>query len=1078
MKLLKLLLSTKVSFILIVVFAVAMGVATFIENDNGTAIAREVVYEAWWFEVILIWLAVNFISHIKKYKLFTAKRWPLGAFHIAFVIMILGAGVTRYFGNEGVIHIREGEIKHSYFSAGHFLQIAEAGNDKNLSYEKPMQLSSYKFKPQTVVVEMGNKSFNVKLEEYIQGAHKEYMPGKDTLLDVVLAFGGVREDHMLNKGENLPMGKMELSTGTAGKGDIRIFKEDTIWMVQSNKDMQIIEMSSQRMGMLRVGETLPLQMRSLYQVDSVAFLVKEIYEGKEIVYHADDHGGMASNQTDVVRIRVTDDAGNELMNNYAPLVSRDPQKHVFFANGEKYYLTYGPREEMLPFALQLRDFELERYPGSESPASYASEVQVIDHEASFPYRIFMNNVLDYKGFRFYQASYDTDEKGTILSVSQDRPGTYITYFSYTLLTIGMFFTFFVKGSRFSMLNRRLKSQAAKDAEKGAKASSEIEKGKVEKSGINRPKVFIPKASTLSILAILLSLFFGTGAYSQEPLPDVRHTIVPLEQAKGYGGLVVQDLDGRMKPLNTLANEITRKLSGRTAITVEQREGEVVLTAEQFLLAVQLDPVAYSSLPLIKVDPKKADAIFKAINIAPVNSVSFKDLLDPDGRYMLQDLVELANLLKPSERNEAHKELLKVDERFNVFYAILRGDFLKMFPNQEDTNNTWFTSNDHANFNGEDAHFVKNITPLYMSALGKGFVTANYNEANEVLSYIQLFQEKAGAAVYPENKILAAELFYNELNLGNRLFGFFWILGTLMLIFAIIKLFKTQKWLNISWSIGLVFAWLGLVLFTFHLGLRWYIAGRAPWSDGFEMLVFVAWCILFFGLLFEKKSHFTVPLGILFSGTLLFVAFLDWLNPEITNLMPVLHSYWLKIHVAVIVSGYAPLALAALLALLSLLLLIFKPETPSIKWWRSMQELSMVNEMAMTIGLFLLAVGTFLGGVWANESWGRYWAWDPKETWALISVMVYAFVLHLRLIPKLKNSLVLNIASLWAFSTIIMTSFGVNYYLSGLHSYASGDPVPIPEWIYWMVASLLIISRLAAIRYKKLSKKEQKSLLAV
>ena len=144
----------------------------------------------------------------------------------------------------------------------------------------------------------------------------------------------------------------------------------------------------------------------------------------------------------------------------------------------------------------------------------------------------------------------------------------------------------------------------------------------------------------------------------------------------------------------------------------------------------------------------------------------------------------------------------------------------------------------------------------------------------------------------------------------------------------------------------------------------------------------------------------------------------------------------------------------------------------------MQELSMVNEMSITIGLFLLAVGTFLGGVWANESWGRYWAWDPKETWALISIMVYAFVLHLRLIPKLKNSLVLNISSLWAFSAIIMTSFGVNYYLSGLHSYASGDPVPIPHWVYWMVAILLIITVLAIVRYRKLSRLEKKDLLAV
>lgn len=244
-----------------------------------------------------------------------------------------------------------------------------------------------------------------------------------------------------------------------------------------------------------------------------------------------------------------------------------------------------------------------------------------------------------------------------------------------------------------------------------------------------------------------------------------------------------------------------------------------------------------------------------------------------------------------------------------------------------------------------------------------------------------------------------------------------------------------------------------------------------------MLVFVAWGILFFSLVFSGKSKFTIPLGLLFSGTLLFVGFLDWLNPEITNLMPVLHSYWLKIHVAIIVSGYAPLALAAVLALLSLLLMVFKPKSPRSEWWNSLLELNVVNELALTVGLFLLTVGTFLGGVWANESWGRYWAWDPKETWALISIMVYAFVLHLRLVPTLKNALVFNLASLWAFSSIIMTSFGVNYYLSGLHSYAAGDPVPVPNWVYVATGILLIISLVAIFSFRNWTKPEKKRINA-
>ena len=232
-----------------------------------------------------------------------------------------------------------------------------------------------------------------------------------------------------------------------------------------------------------------------------------------------------------------------------------------------------------------------------------------------------------------------------------------------------------------------------------------------------------------------------------------------------------------------------------------------------------------------------------------------------------------------------------------------------------------------------------------------------------------------------------------------------------------------------------------------------------------MIVFVSWVLLLCGLLTHRKSDFALPLATLFSGTLLFVSYLDWLNPEITNLMPVLKSYWLKIHVATIVSSYAPLALSAILGVMALLLMIFKTSARADEFNYRIKELTLINEISMTIGLFLLAVGTFLGGVWANESWGRYWAWDPKETWALISAIVYAVVLHLRFVPSLRNAYVLNTASILAFSSIVMTSFGVNYYLSGLHSYAAGDPLPIPKFIYVVTLMVVMVAVIAYIRNK-------------
>ncbi|KAA8482853.1 cytochrome c-type biogenesis protein CcsB [Arcticibacter tournemirensis] len=1036
----KFLTSTRTSLVLLIAFAAAMAVATFIENDHGTAVARGLVYETWWFEFILLWLAVNFLAHIRQYKLFHRNRWPIGLFHIAFVIIIIGAGVTRYFSEEGVIHIREGQKEDTFYTNARYLQLKQIDKGSGKQFQKPVTLISHNFKPQATSANLGDETFTVIFEEYTTGAREEIVAGSDTFLEFAVASGEGRQDYVIKEGNGLQMGGLSLGTQKGSRNPVKIFKQGKTWMIHSAVHLQQMDMATQQIGVLHAGETKPLKLRSLYQAEGVAFLVKAIHEKATLKYRQEKDEKLAKNLPEVVKLKVTDEHGKPLVDSYIRMSSLDPSWQPFTYKGKQYMVTYGPKAKKLPFNLHLRDFQLERYPGSQSPESYASELRVTDSENDFRFRVFMNNVLDYKGYRFYQSSYDTDEKGTVLSVNRDRPGTYLTYLGYTLLGLGMFLTLFTKGSRFRLVNKKLTA--------------------------------IRKRTGAALTALLTFLCISANAQSPGTLP-----LVPAEKAAEYGKLIVQDLDGRMKPLNTLANEILRKLNGKSSIALPDSSGGAKLSPEQFLLAVQMDPVLSSRLPLIRIDKEKSHLAFLALGIKPAERISFSDFVNKDGEYLLQDLVEEANKLKPAERNEGHKELLKTDERFNIFYALLTGDFLRIFPNKDDPNNTWFTSQQsQKGFAEEDARFVENITALYLSGLQKGLQERNWTQADEALSYMHLFQQKAGKKVYPEERLIKAELLYNKLSLGNKLFGPFWLTGILMLALVILMLFKESKLITWGWIAGKALSWLGLLIFTFHLGLRWYIAKHPPWSDGFEMLVFVAWGVLLFGLIFSAKSKFTVPLALLFSGTLLFVSFLDWLNPEITNLMPVLHSYWLKIHVAIIVSSYAPLALTAILGLLSLLLLIFKPASPKPNWWISMQELTIVSEMSATIGLFLLTIGTFLGGVWANESWGRYWAWDPKETWALISVIVYAFVLHLRLIPALKNMLTYSLASLWAFSSIVMTSFGVNYYLSGLHSYAAGDPVPIPVWVYWAVGILLLISVISVLKYRKMQEQEKKMLI--
>jgi len=251
---------------------------------------------------------------------------------------------------------------------------------------------------------------------------------------------------------------------------------------------------------------------------------------------------------------------------------------------------------------------------------------------------------------------------------------------------------------------------------------------------------------------------------------------------------------------------------------------------------------------------------------------------------------------------------------------------------------------------------------------------------------------------------------------------------------------------------------GFLLHIVGMGIRWYIADHAPWSNAYESIVFIAASTVLAGMMLARRSSLALAGATILAGITMGVAHMSFINPEITNLVPVLKSYWLLIHVATIISGDGFLGLGSILSLIVLMLFIWRDKgggSPSID--RSIKELTALSEMSLIIGLILMTVGNFLGGVWANESWGRYWGWDPKETWAAVTILIYATVLHLRFIPKLSSIYVYNLASIWAYSTVLMTYFGVNYYLSGLHSYAAGDPIPFPAWAWYSIGILLLIS---------------------
>ncbi|RLF32981.1 MAG: cytochrome C biogenesis protein, partial [Thermoplasmata archaeon] len=698
-------------------------------------------------------------------------------------------------------------------------------------------------------------------------------------------------------------------------------------------------------------------------------------------------------------------------------------------NGVDIYLSYGSIQLQLPFAIHLKDFQLDRYPGSMSPQSYASEVILIDKEQNIqkPYRIFMNNILEHRGFRFFQASYDRDEKGTILSVNND-PGTLPSYIGYFLLGLGMFWSLFSKQNRF------------------AKLVNKVEKACGEKV-----------LSVLIAFGALASI--STPSLAADLDPNIK-TIISFDKAhaKKFGELIIQDSGGRMKPLDTLSTEIMGKVYRGASLKV----GEFKLSANQVILGMMIKPQAYRDVKMIRT---KDEEVNKLIGVAPnTKYASFSQFFEDSQKmqgYKLAKNVEEATRKEPKYRNKLDKAILKVDERLNVVYMVYTGTLMKIWPKPNDVNNKWFATIEALQtFTPQNSDRVRKIAVKYFTSIDESLKSGNWSASDAALAKIVEYQKFYGGEVYPSDGRIKAEVFYNEAKIFERLYPLYLLVGMILLILSFIKILRPK--FNIDIYSKITF-WLFLAFFVAHtigLGNRWYISGHAPWSDGYESMIYIAWATVLAGFIFSKRSFMTMALTGVLAGLILFVAHLNWMDPQVTNIVPVLNSYWLSIHVSLITASYGFLGLGALLGFIVILLFIIKTKNNKKHISLSIKELNAINEMSMMIGLVLLTLGNFLGGVWANESWGRYWGWDPKETWALVTILVYAVVVHIRFIKEIYSEFNYAVISLLSFTTVLMTYFGVNYYLAGLHSYAKGDPVPIPDFVPVTYAILFLVIALA------------------
>ncbi|MFY0598954.1 MAG: cytochrome c biogenesis protein CcsA [Cyclobacteriaceae bacterium] len=1018
------LFSNVITLLALFAFAMSMAYATFMENDFGTSVARQAIYEAWWFELLMLILAINFAGNIYRYRLLRKEKLSVLLFHLAFIVILIGAFITRYTGYEGLVRIREGASTRHIISQERYLKIKAQWDDQNWEFEDRQNLTQLNQPNIDLKIGEEDDPVHISVQRYVPDAVQVLVEGEDKeeVIELVAAIGGNRSSFYLESGSSVFLNGHEVTFNNPKVNAINITAIEDHYLIDASEDFNYIIMASQESGRLTRDIPDTLKIRALYQSDHLNFVVSTIHTGKALDYETTEDKEQAKNAADLLFVELHH--GGEQKNIILAALDGvfSPMQET---NISDYSLTlsYGPKLIELPFALHLTDFQLERYPGSTSPSSYASELIVEDINQSFPVRISMNNVLDHKGYRFFQASYDLDELGTVLSVNRDFWGTHVTYLGYLLMGLGMLLTLFGKNSRFRQVSKKLNQ-------------------------LKQEKVV-----TILLILVLPILFSARSPLEEENITLISEKYIDLDHADFFGELMVQDMDGRIKPINTLASEFLRKLTRKTSYQLEENDQTFRLNSNQVFLAIHQDPLAWQYMPMIKVDIKKADLILENLGFQGKSMLSFQDLLDENGEYRLRSAVEASQLRKPAERSELDNEIIKIDERFNILFQALSGNYLKIFPEPNSTDNKWLNSQFmNAGFAEEDSVFVRNILLAYYQDIQIARKTGDWTASKDKLLYISAFQNTLGKDVIPENSRTQAELLYNEFNVFNKLFPIYWILGIYLLLLALLRVFFDKPLLKTTYLLGVILTGLTFFTQTANMILRWYAAGYPPWSNGYEMIILVSWALFLFGFVFHHKSDSIMPVVALFGGTLLFVSYLDWLNPEITNLVPVLKSYWLKIHVAIIVSSYAPLALSALLGLMSLIFMVFKND----RFEKSIKELTCINEMSMTIGLFMLAIGTFLGGVWANESWGRYWGWDPKETWALISIIIYAIVLHLRLIPSLRGEYTFSLASTVAFFSIIMTSFGVNYYLSGLHSYAAGDPLPILQFVYWVVGTVFVL----------------------
>lgn len=1002
------------TLLLMILFAIAIAIATFYENLYGTPAARAFFYSSKWFHLLMFALSVNLVAQIVSFRLYKPAKLTLLMFHVSFILILAGAAITFYTSKEGFVHLRKGQESDKYTTAEQYLWVSLYSKQKKVFSDSAIIEHVNQFTKNFKVLNAGDTNYSVlELVGYKSNAHRKLQANQHGFpaVSIMLMKDSItRYNIVLGYGERFQEDsiKLEVSDSLDAKGII-FYPEGDTFFIKFNVPLSKVDVQTGYIEPLPINTLLKVHEGDVFIVERKVFLVSQLLSNA-IIIPSDDKGFQNTGPVYIFNWKI-DGVSQPL---YLWLSPEHESMVKVEYNDYRLILRISRVSSNLPFSLILNNFVVEHYPGSSNPSSYRSEITLIDNSTGDSIRqsILVNKFLKYKGWRIYQASFDPDNQGSILSVSYDPWGITLSFIGYAILFIFLILSLFNPRTRF----RNIKSTFFK--------------------------------STIAL--ILLILITNLQLYSK-PTENVKSSL-PQEVVKKLDEVLVQDIAGRTKPIHTLADEVIRKVSGTNSL--------FGYSSSQLFWNIYTNTNHWLSIPMIKVNK---DISIK-LGLDGKELVAFNDLVDfTSGDYRIGQWVKHA-LTKPlAERNKFDKEIIKIDERVNIFYMIASGDLLKVLPFHDDSLR-WLTPNEYLLMLQKGKANSKGLTVLGSLLADSLANLQNPRDIQQIISY----QYEMANYILPSKNQVKAEIWYNRLKINERLFPYFILLGFLLLTIIILSTVSFSKtghyW--IKFLIGLYV--IGLIMLFSSFLLRWYIANRIPLANGYETMIFISWVSLLLGLIFFKRSTFVVAAASILSGFSLLVAHLSFMDPQITNLVPVLQSHWLTLHVSVITSSYGFLGFSAIVGLIVLILyavrLSDKAKMEHVK--NSISSLSAVSYKSLTLGLVLLTIGTFLGAIWANESWGRYWGWDPKESWSLITILTYSVLIHSLNISGVINTFRFNLLALWSFSTVLMTYFGVNYYFSGLHSYAGGSLDDISWLPIIIIALFLVLSYFGWLGYNK------------